>query len=241
MFHLRPLVPTSLTAPKSQLHVALPWSSGDQPSEYYSNPQGYAFPEKQNKARIMWKLVKTLSRSWSAGLSLHLWNQFPPQLLCPAVLHSSRFSLGAIHFYFVVQSLSLVWLFVTLGQQHARLLCPQSSPRVCSNSRPLRRWCCLTISPSAAPFSFCLQSFPASGKPYYEFFFRISATKVVSEEYSIIFKFHPVWATTFQKVNKHWHTLSSRYVANICPDSHLNTNWHPLSAVTFLEKNFSRY
>ena len=113
MFHLRPLVPTSLTAPKSQLHVALPWSSGDQPSEYYSNPQGYAFPEKQNKARIMWKLVKTLSRSWSAGLSLHLWNQFPPQLLCPAVLHSSRFSLGAIHFYFVVQSLSLVWLFVT--------------------------------------------------------------------------------------------------------------------------------
>ena len=35
--------------------------------------------------------------------------------------------------------------------------------RVCSNSCLLRQWCCLTISSSAAQFSFCLQSFPASG------------------------------------------------------------------------------
>ena len=34
---------------------------------------------------------------------------------------------------------------------------------VCSNSWPLSQWCYLTISSSAAPFSFCLQSFPASG------------------------------------------------------------------------------
>ena len=34
---------------------------------------------------------------------------------------------------------------------------------VCSNSCPLSRWCYLTISSSAIPFSFCLQSFPASG------------------------------------------------------------------------------
>ena len=34
--------------------------------------------------------------------------------------------------------------------------------RVCSNSCPLSQWCYLTISSSAAPFSFCLQSFPAS-------------------------------------------------------------------------------
>ena len=31
------------------------------------------------------------------------------------------------------------------------------------NSCPLSRWCYLTISSSAAPFSFSLQSFPASG------------------------------------------------------------------------------
>ena len=43
--------------------------------------------------------------------------------------------------------------------QHFRLTCPPLSPRVCSNSRPLSRWCYLS---SAAPFSFCLQSFPAS-------------------------------------------------------------------------------
>ena len=49
------------------------------------------------------------------------------------------------------------------GLQHASLLCPSLSPRVCSNLRPLSQWCYLTISSSAVPFSFCLQSFPASG------------------------------------------------------------------------------
>ena len=44
-----------------------------------------------------------------------------------------------------------------------RLPYPSLSPRVCSHSRPLSRWCCLTISPCAALFSFCLQSFPALG------------------------------------------------------------------------------
>ena len=36
------------------------------------------------------------------------------------------------------------------------------SPRICSDSCPLSQWCYLTISPSATPFPFCLQSFPAS-------------------------------------------------------------------------------
>ena len=49
------------------------------------------------------------------------------------------------------------------GLQHARLPCPTLSPGVCSNSGPLSRWCYLTISSSATPSSFCLQSFPASG------------------------------------------------------------------------------
>ena len=40
--------------------------------------------------------------------------------------------------------------------------CPSLSPRVCSNSCLLSLWCYLTISSSAALFSFCLQSFPAS-------------------------------------------------------------------------------
>ena len=49
------------------------------------------------------------------------------------------------------------------GLQHTRLPCPSLSPRVCSNSCQLSRWCHPTISPSAVPFSFCPQSFPASG------------------------------------------------------------------------------
>ena len=47
--------------------------------------------------------------------------------------------------------------------QHTRLPCPSPSPRACSNSHPLSRWFYLTISSSAALFTFCLQSFPASG------------------------------------------------------------------------------
>ena len=47
--------------------------------------------------------------------------------------------------------------------QHATVSCPSLSPGVCSDSRPLSQWCYPTISSSAAFFSFCPQSFPASG------------------------------------------------------------------------------
>ena len=48
------------------------------------------------------------------------------------------------------------------GVQHARLPCPSLSPGFCSNSCPLSQWCQPIISSSAAPFSSCPQSFPAS-------------------------------------------------------------------------------
>ena len=47
--------------------------------------------------------------------------------------------------------------------QHARLPCSSLSPRICSNSCPLSQLYYLNILSSATPFSFCLQSFPASG------------------------------------------------------------------------------
>ena len=63
------------------------------------------------------------------------------------------------------------WLFCSVtklcltlrlhGLQHARLPCLSLFPRVCSDSGPLSRWCSLTISSSAIPFSLYLQSFPA--------------------------------------------------------------------------------
>ena len=49
------------------------------------------------------------------------------------------------------------------GLQLARFPCPSLSPRICSNSRSLSRWCHPTISSSVVPFSSCLQSFLASG------------------------------------------------------------------------------
>ena len=49
------------------------------------------------------------------------------------------------------------------GLQPARLPCPPPSPGVCSNSCSFSWWCHPTISSSVMPFSFCPQSFPASG------------------------------------------------------------------------------
>ena len=87
------------------------------------------------------------------------------------------------------------------GLHHARLPCPSVSPRVCSNSCPLS-WCCyLTSSSSAAPFFFCLQSFPALGPfpvssalhirwpKYWSFSVSISP----SNEYSELISFRIDW------------------------------------------------
>ena len=63
------------------------------------------------------------------------------------------------HFFHFVVSDSLQ----PHGLQQAKLLCPPLSPRACSNSCPLSRWCHPTISSSVTPFSSCLQTFPPSG------------------------------------------------------------------------------
>ena len=49
------------------------------------------------------------------------------------------------------------------GLQHTKLPCPSPSPVVCPSSCPWSQWCHPAISPSVTLFSFCLQSFPASG------------------------------------------------------------------------------
>ena len=63
----------------------------------------------------------------------------------------------------VVQSPNCVHLFATPGQQHARPLCSSLSPIICPSSCPLHGWCHPAISSSDTLFSFCPQSFPASG------------------------------------------------------------------------------
>ena len=48
-------------------------------------------------------------------------------------------------------------------RQYTRLPCPSPSPRVCSDSYTLSMWCHLAISSIVTLFSFCPQSFAASG------------------------------------------------------------------------------
>ena len=73
-----------------------------------------------------------------------------------------------VHFSSVTQLCLTLWLH---GLQHARTLCLLPTPRACSNSYPLSRWCHPIISSSVIPFSSCHQSFAASGSlPVRQFF-----------------------------------------------------------------------
>ena len=66
-----------------------------------------------------------------------------------------------------VQSLSLVHLFVTLWTVECQTPLSITTPGACSNSCSMSRWCSFSV----VPFSFCLQSFPASGSfPMSQFF-----------------------------------------------------------------------
>ena len=64
------------------------------------------------------------------------------------------------------------------GLQHSRLPCPSLSPRACSNSCPLSRWWYPTISSSVALFSYCPQSFPASGSYPMSWFFILGGQSI---------------------------------------------------------------
>ena len=72
---------------------------------------------------------------------------------------SYSFPYGSVQFSHWVVSASL-WPH---GLQHSRPPCLSPTLRACSNSCPSSRWCHPTISSSVIPFSFCLQSCPASG------------------------------------------------------------------------------
>ena len=87
-----------------------------------------------------------------------------------------------------------------LGLQHTRFSYSLPTPRACSNSCPLSRWCHLIILSSVVPFSFCLLSFPASGfvpestlhirwPKYWSFSFSITP----SNEYSMLIFFRIDW------------------------------------------------
>ena len=82
------------------------------------------------------------------------------------------------------------------GLQHARLPCPSPTPKACSNSCLLSRWCHPIISSSVVPFSSCLNLSQNQGlsdesvlsirwPKYWSFSFSISP----SNEYSGLVSF----------------------------------------------------
>ena len=100
-----------------------------------------------------------------------------------------------------VQLLSHVnplWLH---GLQHTMPPCPSPTPGACSNSCPLSQWSHSTILSSVVPFSFCLQSFPASGSfPMSQFFASSvqsigasASASVLPNEYSGLISYTTDW------------------------------------------------
>ena len=89
-----------------------------------------------------------------------------------------------------VQFRSVAQLCPTLrphGLLHARPPCPSPTPRAYSNSCPLSQWCHPTISSSVVPFSYCSQSFPASGSFQMSKFFPSGSQRVgVSASASVL-------------------------------------------------------
>ena len=133
----------------------------------YTNVLTKILPSSPKKSPDPGNLQKTTARS-SEVLSINLlycvttymaafWTQ--TQLTTTEPLYG----VCEVRLLFTVQSLSRVWLFVTLWTAARLSPLPSLSPGTCSNSCPFSRWCHPIISSSVALFCPCPQSFPASG------------------------------------------------------------------------------
>ena len=84
------------------------------------------------------------------------------------------------------------------GLQYARPPCPSPTPGVYSNSCPSSWWCHPTISSSVIPFSFRLQSFPASGSFRMSQFYASGVQSIgVSASASVLPVFQWIFRTDF--------------------------------------------
>ena len=136
---------------------------------------------------LPWPEGRWFSGKWACQVICNLGEKFPEQALgqsrysvltgwtswlmeCEGQAHmkcspmkkrNDRGCFTKTRIYFLLFSRSVMsnslWPY---GLQHTRLPCPLPSPRACSNSCPLSRWCHPTISSSVIPFSSCPQSFP---------------------------------------------------------------------------------
>ena len=103
--------------------------------------------------------------------------------------------------------------------------CPPLSPRVCSNSYPLNQWCYLTISASATPSLFALQSFPVSGSFSTSWLFTFSSVQSLSH----VWLFATPWIAAHQaslSITNSWSSLK----LNVHRVSDAIQPSHPLSS-----------
>ena len=117
------------------------------------NPESY-----QSTGTIFWTIFAYFMPLCHILMNLEISQAF--SLLLYWVLCSVRLDVTTLIWVgthnVVLYPLNCVLLFATPWT-------PPLSPGVYSNSCPLSWWCCLTIVFSASPFSFCFQSFLASG------------------------------------------------------------------------------
>ena len=91
----------------------------------------------------------------------------------------------SVQFSSVSQSCPTLWRPHEL--QHTRPPCPSPTPGVHPNPCPFSQWCHPTISSSVFPFSFCPQSFPASGSfPVSQLFVSGGQSIAVSASASVL-------------------------------------------------------
>ena len=116
-------------------------------------------------SQIMWFYILKVQASLSAPFFRTAFAHF--MSLCHILIISKHFKI--FHYYCICfgDVLSSVQSCPTLCDpmdcmQHARPPCPSPTLGACSYSCTSSHWCHPTISPSVIPFSFCLQSFPAS-------------------------------------------------------------------------------
>ena len=122
-------------------------------------------------------------------LYIYIYIYIYPSIAVLSLLHSCKVPRSSVQFSCSVMPYSLR----PHGLQHTSLPCPSPTPRTCSNSCPLNRWCHPTISSSVICFSSCLQSFPASGSFQMNQFFAsggqsIGASQFQHQSFQWIFK-----------------------------------------------------
>ena len=85
----------------------------------------------------------------------------------------------------VFQSLSHVWLFATSWTAACQATLSSTISSILLKFMSLSQWCHLTISSSAAPFSFCLQFCPSSESFPMSWLIAIRWPKIFNSQYCI--------------------------------------------------------